>query len=117
MKRLDFRLLGFPEFRLNGRTMKLELRKAAGLLVHLAELGRPLSREIAATLLWPDADEETARARLRRTLYKIRMIFGCDIVAASGTSLGLHPTLQIEIDTRSFELACDAGRPEEAAAI
>ena len=117
MERLDFRLLGFPEFRLNGRTVKLELRKAAALLIYLAELGRPLSREIAATLLWPEADEETARARLRRTLYRIRTTFGRDIVSASGTTLALAPTLQIKTDARSFEAACDAGRPKEAAEI
>ena len=62
MERLELRLLGFPELRLNGQTVKLEFRKAAALLIYLAELRRPISREIAAALLWPDADEEMARA-------------------------------------------------------
>jgi DNA-binding SARP family transcriptional activator len=68
MERLEFRLLGFPEFRLNGRRVELALRKAAALLIYLAEAGGPVAREVAATLLWPETDEEAARARLRRTL-------------------------------------------------
>ncbi len=70
MERLEFRLLGFPEFRLNGRRVELALRKAAALLIYLAEAGGPVAREVAATLLWPETDEEAARARLRRTLHK-----------------------------------------------
>lgn len=115
MERLELRLLGFPELRLNGQTVKLEFRKAAALLIYLAELGRPISREIAAALLWPDADEEMVRARLRRTLYRIRVASGCDIVAVGGASLSLDPALSIEVDTKSFERACNAGRLEDAA--
>ena len=76
MERLEFRFLGFPEFRLNGRRVELALRKAAALLIYLAEAGGPVAREVAAALLWPEADEEAARARLRRTLHKIRITFG-----------------------------------------
>ena len=72
MERLELRLLGFPEFRLNGWRVELALRKAAALLITLAEAGDPVARDVAATLLWPEADEEAARACLRRTLYKIR---------------------------------------------
>jgi DNA-binding SARP family transcriptional activator len=89
MERLTFRLLGFPEFRMNGRRVELALRKAAALLIFLAEAGRPVARETAATLLWPEAGEGAARARLRRTLYKIRVAFRSEIVAASSTTLSL----------------------------
>jgi DNA-binding SARP family transcriptional activator/pimeloyl-ACP methyl ester carboxylesterase len=109
MERLEFRVLGFPEFRMNGRRVELALRKAAALLIFLAEAAGPVARETAVTLLWPEADEGTARARLRRTLYKIRVAFGSEIVSASGTSLRLHPTLSVEIDSKAFEYACDRG--------
>ncbi|WP_054312227.1 alpha/beta hydrolase [Mesorhizobium sp. 1M-11] len=114
MERLEFRLLGFPEFRMNGRRVSLALRKAAALLIFLAEAGGSVSRETAATLLWPEADEETARARLRRTLYKIRVAFRGELVAASGTTLNLQPALSVEVDTRAFEHACDRGSLETA---
>jgi DNA-binding SARP family transcriptional activator/pimeloyl-ACP methyl ester carboxylesterase len=115
MERLEFRLLGFPEFRINGRRVPLALRKAAALLIFLAEAGGPVARETAATLLWPEADEEAARARLRRTLYKIRVAFRSKLVAASSTTLSLHPALSIEVDSKAFEYTCDSGLLEAAA--
>lgn len=114
MDRLELRLLGFPEFRLDGRRVELALRKAAALLIHLAEAGGPVARDVAATLLWPEADAEAAHARLRRTLYKIRVAFGCEVIAAGAASLDLNPALTVEIDAGAFERACDAGRLEAA---
>jgi DNA-binding SARP family transcriptional activator/pimeloyl-ACP methyl ester carboxylesterase len=115
MERLEFRLLGFPQFRLNGRQVEIALRKAAALLIFLCEAGGPVARETAAALLWPEADEATARARLRRTLHKIRIAFCSEIVVAKGASLGLHPELLTEVDSRTFERACDNGALETAA--
>ena len=63
--------------------MELALRKAAALLVTLAEAGDTVARAVAATLLWPEADEEAARACLRRTLYKIAIAFGSEVIAHS----------------------------------
>lgn len=117
MERLELRLLGFPEFRLNGRRVELALRKAAALLIYLAEAGRPVAREVAATLLWPETDEEAARARLRRTLYKIRIAFGSEVIAATGGSLSLHRALSVEVDSQVFEQACNVGPLDTAADI
>lgn len=115
MERLEFRLLGFPEFRLNGRRVELALRKAAALLIYLAEAGGPVARDVAATLLWPETDEDAARARLRRTLYKIRIAFGSEVIAATGATLGLRPALSAEVDSKVFEHACNVGPLDEAA--
>jgi len=115
MELIQLRLLGFPEFRLDGQRIELALRKAAALVIYLAEAGGPVSREVAATLLWPEADAQAARARLRRTLYKIRVAFGGEIIAASAASLSLRPALSVEADARAFEHACDAGLLDAAA--
>lgn len=115
MQRLDLRCLGLPEFRLNGRPVELALRKAVGLVVFLAEAGGPVARETAATLLWPDADEATSKARLRRLLHRIRAAFGKEIVAADRTSLRFQPTLEIALDSRAFERDCDRGDLDAAA--
>ncbi|WP_348648970.1 alpha/beta fold hydrolase [Mesorhizobium sp. NZP2077] len=114
---IQLRLLGFPEFRLNGRSVELALRKAAALVIYLAEAGGPVAREVAATLLWPEADAEAARARLRRTLYKIRIAFGEEVIAASAASLSLRPGVSIEADSRAFDHACDAGLLDDAAGL
>lgn len=117
MERLELRLLGFPEFRLNGRRVELALRKAAALVIYLAEAGGPVAREVAATLLWAETDEEAARARLRRTLYKIRIAFGSEVIAAIGGSLSLHQALSVEVDSQIFEHACNVGPLDAAADI
>lgn len=115
MELIQLRLLGFPEFRLNGRPIELALRKAAALVIYLAEAGGPVARDVAATLLWPEADAEAARARLRRTLYKIRVAFGEEVISASAASLSLRPALSVEADSRAFDHACDAGLLDDAA--
>ncbi|WP_044548144.1 alpha/beta hydrolase [Mesorhizobium japonicum] len=115
MELIQLRLLGFPEFRLDGQRVDLALRKAAALLIYLAEAGGPVARDVAATLLWPEADAEAARARLRRTLYKIRVAFGEEIISASAASLSLRPS--VEADSIAFDRACDAGLLDEAAGL
>jgi DNA-binding SARP family transcriptional activator/pimeloyl-ACP methyl ester carboxylesterase len=117
MELIQLRLLGFPEFRLNGRPIELALRKAAALVIYLAEAGGPVAREVAATLLWPEADAEAARARLRRTLYKIRIAFGEEVISASAASLMVRAPLSVEADASAFEHACDAGLLDDAAGL
>jgi pimeloyl-ACP methyl ester carboxylesterase len=65
-------------------------------------------------LLWPEADEEAARGRLRRTLHKIRLAFASEVIDADRTSLRLMPSLGTSIDTHAFEAACADGRLSEA---
>ncbi|RVA21201.1 SARP family transcriptional regulator, partial [Mesorhizobium sp. M7D.F.Ca.US.004.03.1.1] len=117
MELIQLRLLGFPEFRLNGRPIELALRKAAALVIYLAEAGGPVARDVAATLLWPEADAEAARARLRRTLYKIRIAFGEEVISASAASLVVRAPLSVEADASAFEHACNAGLLDDAAGL
>ena len=117
MERIQLRLLGFPEFRGDGPPIELALRKAAALVIYLAEAGGPVARDVAATLLWPEADAQAARARLRRTLYKIRIAFGEEVISASAASLMVRPPLFVMADSRAFDYACDAGLLDEAAGL
>ena len=60
---------------LSGRELALKRRKAMALLAYLAVTGRSHSRDSLATLLWPELDQSTARARLRRAMacgFKVR---------------------------------------------
>jgi len=67
-----------------------------------------------ASLLWPEADAEAARSRLRRTLHKIRVAFTVDVIEADRTSLALAPSIEARIDAHAFEAACVAGELNEA---
>ena len=68
MDTLQLRWLGLPTVELKGRQVKLETRKGVALLAYLSTGGQRQQREVAATMLWPDGDQQRALASLRRTL-------------------------------------------------
>jgi DNA-binding SARP family transcriptional activator/pimeloyl-ACP methyl ester carboxylesterase len=113
MARLEVQLLGFPSLRLDGRGVDFTLRKGLGLLAYLADARTPVGRDHMAGLLWPEADADAARGRLRRTLHKIRVAFSV-VIDADRTRLSLAPSIDALVDTHAFETACAAGDPNEA---
>ena len=92
----------------------LALRKGLGLISYLADARAPVGRDHMASLLWPEADVEAARSRLRRTLHKIRVAFTVDVIEADRTSIALAPSIEARIDAHAFEAACVAGELNEA---
>ena len=108
---------GFPEVHADGRPIKLALRKGLALLVYLAEAKGPVAREVIATLLWPEASRETGLARLRRLLHRIEIALGHSIFETDRTSLRWSPDVELKLDTKLFESACDRGDFEEACRI
>ena len=99
--------------RLDGRGVDMTLRKGLGLLAYLADARTPVGRDHMAGLLWPEADADAARGRLRRTLHKIRVAFPLDVIDADRTTLALAPSIEARVDTHAFEAACVAGELNE----
>src|SRR5262245_18764200 len=115
MARLEIQLLGCPCLHLDGRGVDLPLRKGLGLIAYLADARVPVARDhMASLLLWPEADAEVARGRLRRTLHKIGAAFAVDVIDADRASLALEPSLGLRVDAREFEAACASGELHEA---
>ena len=114
MNRLEVQLFGFPSLRLDGCSVDLALRKGLGLVAHLADARVQVGRDHMAGLLWPEADVEAARSRLRRTLHKVRAAFTVDVIEADRTSLALAPSIEVRTDAHAFEAACAAGELNEA---
>lgn len=81
--------------------------KRLALLAYLAA-ARPIgfhSRDTLLCLLWPECDQEHARAALRQSVYVLRRALGPDVLVGCGDSvLGVNPS----------ELWCDVGAFEEA---
>lgn len=117
MPKLELKLLGFPQLLWNGRRIELPLRKAVALLVYLAEARVPIGRETAATLLWPEADEVIAKARLRRTLYRIRSGVRADLIESDREKLWIASGLTLTVDAQDFERTCDDGAFADAASL
>jgi DNA-binding SARP family transcriptional activator/pimeloyl-ACP methyl ester carboxylesterase len=108
---------GFPEVHADGRPIKLALRKGLALLVYVAEARGAVARDVMATWLWPEADRETALARLRRLLHRIELALGEPVFETDRTSLRWSPAVALTIDSHLFESACNRGAFEEACEI
>jgi DNA-binding SARP family transcriptional activator len=118
-KLLRIRLLGPPEASLEGVLLRFEIKKALALLCYLAAEGGRHPRRELAKLLWPESEEQRARADLRAVLHKLRKNLGEDsahdgvarfFVIESGR-LGLEPW-GIDLDLEAFEAAVSLASSE-----
>lgn len=88
---------------------RLRSRAAMALVARLAMApARAHSREELAALLWPDADDETGRSRLRQTLSLLR-----DVLEPAGGPPVLQADRRVITPVRGA-LWCDAGALEQA---
>ena len=116
MSDIEIRLFGGFDVRCSGVAVRrFESQKARGLMAYLAmHRDQALSRERAATLLWSDMNESTARRNLRQALYSLRTAFAeadpeADLLVGQTQSVGLHPDLAVRLDVSDFEQAIDEG--------
>ncbi len=105
--RLDIRLLGPPEIRVDGRPLEVDTRKAVAILALLAAEGRPFARDELAALLWPDADDLAARGALRRTLSTMRSAVGDGPLLIDRARVALEPS-QVVVDLALVDAAATA---------
>lgn len=101
-------LFGPPRLERNGQPIEINLRKALALLVYLAITRQPHSRDALATLFWPEQNQQSARANLRRTLYDLNQLLGGGVVEASPETVMLHPTAPLWLDTEHFRRTLSA---------
>jgi DNA-binding SARP family transcriptional activator/pimeloyl-ACP methyl ester carboxylesterase/class 3 adenylate cyclase len=118
MTELRLFLLGAPRLECRGEPVDLGLRKAMALLAYLAVTNGEYGRDELATLLWPESDQSSARASLRRTLYRINRTLGEGILTAGTETVRLHPEAGIWTDVAEFHEyvleCCPVGEPQEA---
>jgi DNA-binding SARP family transcriptional activator len=76
MQSLRIYLFGIPRLENNGDTLDIRRRKALALLAYLAVTNRPHTREALATMLWPENDQSSALANLRRELSRLNLALG-----------------------------------------
>lgn len=68
-------------------------------LAYLALMGRPVHRVHLAGVLWPDGDEEGARASLRSALWRVPRRW--DVVVGDSVQVALHH--RVTVDVRELE--------------
>ncbi|RIK33811.1 MAG: hypothetical protein DCC55_34225, partial [Chloroflexi bacterium] len=96
-------LFGPPRLERNGQPVEIQLRKAMALLAYLAVTGQTHSRDALATLFWPEKNQQTARANLRRTLFDLGQLAAEQVLDATQETVGLHPSTTIWLDTATFQ--------------
>jgi DNA-binding SARP family transcriptional activator/tetratricopeptide (TPR) repeat protein len=101
---LDIRLLGPPEMLVDGAPAAVDTRKALAIVALIATDGRAYARSELAAMLWPEADDESARGALRRTLSTLRSAVGAETLVIDRTKVGLDDS-RIRVDLRDLERA------------
>jgi DNA-binding SARP family transcriptional activator len=102
MSGLKLFTFGGPRLERGGEPIDLKLRKATALFVYLGVTRREYSRDELATLLWPESDQSSARANLRRTLYTINRSVGENLLTSSRDTISLNPQHEIWTDVETF---------------
>ena len=89
---------GHPALTVDGKPTGLSLKHGFALLALLAHAHAPVPRSHLAGVLWPDADDATARTRLRRLAYRIENSATRPVFEGSGELLGLRSgTLAVDL--------------------
>jgi predicted ATPase/DNA-binding SARP family transcriptional activator len=98
MSGLALFLLGSPRVERNGEPVALRRRRAVALLAYLAVTGRSHSRDTLAALFWPEHDQSSARAGLRRVLSSLRKALGQGWLQVDRETVGLNREADIWLD-------------------
>jgi len=101
MHSLKLHLFGAPHFEIDGKVVDGVRRKAVALAAYLALTDRPQTRELLATLLWPDQDAERGRTSLRTCLHNLTSLSPLEWMTVDRQMVILNSEA-IDIDTKRF---------------
>ncbi|HTU82305.1 MAG TPA: NB-ARC domain-containing protein [Candidatus Acidoferrales bacterium] len=122
--RLGVRLFG--QLRVTVDDRPVELTGTDSMLGLFAALvlarGAPVARAAVAERLWPEDAEGDVRHGLRQQIYYLNNAFrklapGAAVIAANKTSVGLDPSVALDLDLDAYEAGIRDGRDAEAAQL
>jgi predicted ATPase/DNA-binding SARP family transcriptional activator len=99
---------GPPRLEKGSVEVRFSQRKDIALFVYLAVNGQAYQRDTLAALLWPENDQQEARGRLRRALYRLRQSAGEELLLITGDTVQVDPALLRDsqaglwLDTQAF---------------
>jgi len=102
MAHLALYLLGTPRIERDGAAIEVDTRKAIALIAFLAISRERHSRDRLVALLWPDYDQQHARATLRRTLSTLNKALNGSWLDLDHEMISLHPSADLWIDLDEF---------------
>ncbi|MFN8561630.1 MAG: BTAD domain-containing putative transcriptional regulator [Anaerolineae bacterium] len=108
MSDLRLYLFGLPRLEYQGIPVKIERRKALALVAFLALAEQRQSRDLIATLLWPDLDRDHGRSALRSTLRALTTPIPAEWIDSERTSLMLMRDA-LWVDVHAFTALLSGG--------
>lgn len=106
---LKLAFLGIPHITYDDAEIELDRRKALALLAYLAVIGKRQSRDLLATMLWPNHDNHSARASLRRALAALNETPIKDWISADRDTIALVKNTQLWVDVDVFHALLEDG--------
>ncbi len=121
---VQVRLFGEPRLISDtGASVQVKSQKTASLLAYLFTFSHQHARERLVEFLWPDADPDTARARLRNVLADLRRVVaaaGADpdiVISATRTSIGINAAYALTDVARFERLVKEANERDAQASL
>jgi DNA-binding SARP family transcriptional activator len=100
-------VLGAPRLERDGHPVAVERRAALALLVYLAVTVERHRRDMLAALFWPEHDQTSARAALRRTLAALKGALSEEVLDVNREHIGLRhlePDRGLWLDANQFHM-------------
>ena len=116
MARLNLSFLGSPTVLLNGAEVHIGRTKGVALLAYLAITGQSTTRDVLATMLWPNDGTKEAYTYLRQTLWQLNKVLGKAWLTTEGDRIGLrdHPDLWVDVQVYQQRLQTIPAQPVDA---
>jgi DNA-binding SARP family transcriptional activator/pimeloyl-ACP methyl ester carboxylesterase len=96
-------LFGPPRIEHSHKTVEIQRRKTLGLFVYLVVTDQPHSRDSLAALFWPENDQSSARANLRRDLSRLKKSLGENALLLEGDTVSWNPVFDVWLDVKEFQ--------------
>jgi DNA-binding SARP family transcriptional activator/pimeloyl-ACP methyl ester carboxylesterase len=103
MSEFRLSLLNTPQLERDALPLPITRRKTMALLAYLAVTGTAHSRDYLATLFWPEYDQSSALANLRRELSRLRDDLGTQALISDRSQVQLNPDAGFWLDVTSFQ--------------
>lgn len=106
--KLKVQLLGPPQIEIDNEPVKINRRKAIALLAYLAVTQHSHNRDALATLFWPEANSNRARANLRQTLWELNNALCESWIETEDETLALRTDPNVWVDVHAFQASLAA---------
>jgi len=103
MQSFNVYLLGAPRFEQEGEKFHIPRRKSVALLAYLLTSSQIHTRDSLATMFWPEHDQSSARANLRRELSRLKKALGEEAFAITKEQVGIQQEARLGLDVAVFQ--------------